>query len=322
MKISLLSFFCVIVIFVSCKKNENPTPDPVVTIKPDTLASGWRKISINPSEFISDIFFNNNTTGYLIGTNLYKSVDGGNTWNKILNTSGINIGVTNNGNIHFVSNTDTIFSSANSGSSFSPFKTNSIKGFDIYFVDNNNGFYLGNDGLYKTNNAGILWTKLTTSGVNFSSQYSSFCFTSPTAGFIVSSNGIFRTNGSILNWMPVSYNGGAPVGLEFQSIYSTPNGNVYASCRTGEVYKSVDGGVTFSFIKKFSETLGYSDIHFVDNNIGYVTVANRIYKTTDAGLNWTIVVALGESLGFVEIHFNDANHGWACIANGSILVYN
>jgi photosystem II stability/assembly factor-like uncharacterized protein len=77
--------------------------------------------------------------------------------------------------------------------------------------------------------------------------------------------------------------------------------------------------VSFTFIKKLDEA-GFTDIHFLTDQIGYASAGRTLYKTTDGGTNWTKVVSLGEAT-ITEIHFTDATHGWACGSNGVVLTF-
>ena len=70
----------------SCSK-DTTTPIPVPTDKVDTLTAGWKKIIVDTSETYADVYFNNNTTGYLVGDKTYKSTDGGLNWTSDSRTS-------------------------------------------------------------------------------------------------------------------------------------------------------------------------------------------------------------------------------------------
>ena len=91
-----ITLLCLLVL-MSCKKDDpTPAPTPVPVIMPDTLTAGWtKKIVPNETNF-GDIFFNSSTTGYLAGSKIYKSTDGGNNWLPVLsNPSLYNIFMTN-----------------------------------------------------------------------------------------------------------------------------------------------------------------------------------------------------------------------------------
>src|SRR5665213_4297159 len=72
-----------LVLFASCKKDSNPKPS--VPVPSDTLGVGWEKINSTDTAGILDIFFINNT-GFFLGTNVYKSSDGGEGWSAVTQT--------------------------------------------------------------------------------------------------------------------------------------------------------------------------------------------------------------------------------------------
>lgn len=313
--------FSLIFLISSCNKDDAPAPEPVPTSKPDTLTAGWKKITIPGITTFGDIFFNNNTVGYLTGDKTYKSIDGGQTWNLISNRGFANIAVTNNGNVYFVGYNDSIYRSTDGGGTITPTKTIGYVT-DISFADNNNGYCTTYGGICNTTDAGLTWNKINTTGISFLPDYTTIFFPSISLGWSVSNAGVYRTSNAGVNWTAVtSFSGGVPTN-EFLSVFVTPNSNVYTCSKAGELYRSVDGGISFSQIKIFPGQINfYCDIHFVDNSTGYVAANNRIYKTTDAGVTWNVVVALGEA-GIIELHFTDASHGWACGSNGTVLVLN
>jgi photosystem II stability/assembly factor-like uncharacterized protein len=326
MKALFLTLSVILVLFInSCKKSDqspDPGPDPIPTPKPDTLSTGWKKITITGVNIFSDIFFNNNSTGYLVGDKSYKSVDGGLNWNVISGTDFFNIAVTNNGNVFFVTNTQgVIYKSTDGGNTLTPFTIPSGPYQDIFFSDNSNGYFIGGSDLYNTTDGGVNWTAVNTTGLsNTGGSLPSLFFTNSNTGWIVNGANVYKTNGSIQNWVAASFTGAAPTGV-FQSVYVTPNNNVYVSNSAGEFFKSIDGGASFSKLKTFPNAPPYCDIHFVDNNTGYIGVGKKIYKTTDAGVTWNVVVALGGA-SLSELHFTDASHGWACGNNGTVLIFN
>ena len=304
----------------SCKKsNDSVTVPPPVTIA-DTLSAGWKKIIVDSSEVFADIFFGNATTGYLLGNKVRKSTDGGLTWNIISNKSCVNSAVTKDGKLFLVDFSTNIYRSADGGATITNFTVPAISS-DAFFTDNLNGFTITNNGLYNTTDGGISWNRINTTGLPFAPNYSSLFFSNNTTGIVVSNSGVFKTNGSLTSWVPALFTGTLPTAAFF-TVFITPNGNVYLGSLNNELYRSTDGGATFSLLKVFSSTSSSCDIHFVDDNTGYYSTQNRIYKTTDGGLTWTVVVALAQKYNLFEIHFTDANHGWACGSNGVVLLFN
>ena len=82
----IILFFLISFSFIACSKNHGNDPLPPNAV--DTLATGWRKVSLPPSQTGTDIFFINNTTGFVAGSNfISRSTDGGTTWQKVYNSA-------------------------------------------------------------------------------------------------------------------------------------------------------------------------------------------------------------------------------------------
>lgn len=325
MKINIKNLFsnsAILLVFLlaSCSK-DTTDKEPSTGPKQDILTTGWKKVVVDPSIDFSDIFFNSSTNGYVAGKKLYRSVDGGLTWHVAGNRAAINLGVTSNGKVFLVNDVDWIFSSFDGGNTLTSFSTDYKDGCDVFFVDDKNGFYMTFSGLYTTIDGGGTWTKLNTPDIEFGQEYSSFFFPSTNYGLILKNKMIYRPAGSLTKWKQVDFS--HPDGTwNFQSIFITKDNAVYITTNTGELYKSTDGALSFSLVKAFPVDGGYfCDVHFVDNNTGYVSIGNKIFKTTDAGTTWNTVVALGEAV-LTEIHFTDADHGWACGSKGTVLTFN
>ncbi len=315
--LTIIAIFC-IYSFQSCKKSDStPTPSPIV--KPDTLSAGWTKQVIPGATNMADIFFNSSTNGYACSDNgLYKTTDGGVSWSKLglTNNQWNNCFVTADGKASFVTYaSNSIFKTIDGGSSFANPTVGSIP-LDIFFTDNNNGFCIAQDGLYKSVDAGVSWQKIITTGLP-SGSYASLSFINTTTGWVVSQTGISRSGGSLTTWQASVINGGSSG--SFGSVYGVSATVVYAANYSGEIFKSTDGGANFNFIKKLEDAT-YTDIHFLTDQIGYANSGRSIFKTSDGGANWNKVVSLGENT-ISEIHFTDANHGWACGSNGVVLTF-
>lgn len=97
---------------------------------------------------------------------------------------------------------------------------------------------------------------------------------------------------------------------------------------TSGIYKSINGGQSFSQTSLPLATLAIYDIHFTDTNNGFAVGNNFIgndeiiIKTNNGGLNWSIVYtnsggSLPRSLN--SVHFVNSQIGFAVGNNGRIL---
>src|SRR5205085_11892593 len=85
------------------------------------------------------------------------------------------------------------------------------------------------------------------------------------------------------NWRPSST---INASIDFYGVHFTSDQTGYASGSGGAIYKTTDGGLSWSQLNS-SATEPLFDIHFVDANIGFAVGGNgTIRKTVDAGINW------------------------------------
>ncbi|MFA6599212.1 MAG: YCF48-related protein [Ignavibacteriaceae bacterium] len=266
----------------------------------------------NPLKSIS--FINENTGWIVGGYSIFKTVDGGNTWqvqrlgiNRYMNT--------------------------------------------IFFVDENNGYVAGDNGeLYKTTDGGTNWIKQSLgTGIG---AINSIYFLNATTGWISGEFYIARTTdgstwtkcgtfyGKHYNIHFVDANNGFSVGQYgtcFKSIdggvtwtkitFPSTSTSLYCACfkdantgivvggslgsnrTTGYIYRTTNGGTSWTQISAgLFEQL--NAVNFIDANTGIaVGELGRIMKTTDGGLNWSSISS-GFTSHINSFHFIDANSGY------------
>lgn len=317
--------FVLLIVAASCKKSDNtstPTPDPVP--KADTLTTGWTKLSFGNDTRFYDIFFQNENTGYAIGNKIFKTVNGGVSWDSISPNQGFNLSVTPDGKVFYISQLSGIWKSLDKGINFSSINSISFDQFyDVFFTSNDSGYSSTmKGGLIATVDGGATWSSKTISP-DYSAQSingSSLFFLNSTNGWITNGLAISKTNGSINSWTKCNVGPTVSPTSRITSLYASSANIVYAGCGNGTLLKSTNAGLDFSVIKEFPTASRYLDLHFFDDTNGYALLERCIYKTSDGGINWQTVATLGEG-NLVELHFTDANHGWACGSDGIILRY-
>lgn len=297
--------------------NNNQTTDSGQTNgNSDTLSTGWSKLIVPGNVGFTDVFFNNNDTGYLVGPKIYNSTDGGKTWHQKFSSGDFHdIFVTANGKAYFAD--------AHTGLwSYTPGATDLIESLriapvdeivtDVFFVDDNTGYYLDAGSVHKTIDGGLTWKSIDFRGITFG--FSSLFFINDHTGWIFSGKQLYKSDGASVS--PPIFSGS----VDFTSVKAVSPSVVFVANFNGEIFKSTDGGSSFSLLIRLSAAKGFTDLHFIDDKLGYASCGKCIYKTTDAGLTWTKVVSLAET-EITELHFTDENHGWACGSKGTVLIF-
>lgn len=103
----------------------------------------------------------------------------------------------------------------------------------------------------------------------------------------------------------------------FNSVYSKDGSDVVAVGVSGNLFRSGDGGNTWS-----SYSLGFSNLNCVfamNQSIWITGSSGQFYFSSNNGVTWSNQTLLGGSMNLNSIFFSDANSGWIAGDNGSIL---
>jgi uncharacterized repeat protein (TIGR01451 family) len=159
-------------------------------------------------------------------------------------------------------------------------------------------------GIYKSIDGGNIWTA---SGSGLNGQSVQTVASHPTnpailyAGICFSGAGVFRSVDGGQTWTPTTGFGASEC---INSIAVDPNNTnlVYAG-GFSDLYKSIDGGLTFAKINVDATTTAVGIAIAIDpqSNV-YVTTASGVYKSTDGGATWAtnhqplVSAGVGQSL--------------------------
>ncbi|MBI1780830.1 MAG: hypothetical protein HYR66_05615, partial [Sphingobacteriales bacterium] len=151
MKYFIPALLAFLLLLNACSKGSND-PKPAPSPK-DTLSSGWTKTNLTDTAFLTDIVFFDNNIGYTVNrSNIYRSTNGGTTWNKVLQSNQIlsNIAVPGLNNALFLSpinipsaNSSKLFITTDGGNSFDSVVINDVNCSDVFFVSPTIGYLSG-----------------------------------------------------------------------------------------------------------------------------------------------------------------------------------
>jgi photosystem II stability/assembly factor-like uncharacterized protein len=296
----------IVVITVSCTKPNDPPPNPPI-IEKDSLLGDWQRINTGFTT-IDDVWFLDARKGFIsTPTGIYSSLDSGKTWNLI---------------------------------------TGNNRYFNLYFLNSQIGYAQGSPDFAYTADGGTTWVKKTLPFY----QAKNCWFISPSTGFVTTSGGLYKTVDTGNTWkvaIPRSFDGiffkDSKIGwLESDSIFKTTDGGqtwqglvrsesisdqyIHTLQFTDDLHgwltystlatKTVDGGKSWSKTEFSPEAT--SDVHFFDNNVGYLSTVKGIYKTKDGGLTWAPDCKL-DSGAVSQMFFIDEHTGWASGGDGTFL---
>lgn len=285
------NFVCLFLITLwalGCKKSNDQVIEKPVAIKDTTTiftdeSSEWiiSKSEIDTTIIVSNLYFINNTTGFIFGSNgsMYKTVDSGKSWRKLITGTSLPI-------------------------------------FSVFFLNEKTGFAGGaalpncpeedcgkGSLLLKTTDGGDTWSKHFAKdldgilSINFLNEQTGIAINPVQGG---NPHAIKTTDGGE-TWEKISIR--AQMNLFSFPLHSIDS-TVYVLGEIQSGFKSTDYGKSWTQLSSLPKNL--KNIQFLDKNNGFAYTKSSLYKTTDGGDSW-IESSLPPSSDGLLIHFFDIN---------------
>jgi photosystem II stability/assembly factor-like uncharacterized protein len=266
------------------------------------------------------------------GTMFTCSHDGGATWRNVLEMPNVGSGNYNQGTMYFLNSNegylycttpDTILKTTDGGLTWQNGGTLTLSGGTDFFLntmhyfDANNAVAFASYGANPvyTTDGGNTWTDAT-HAANTSWIYSMKFVKNSLVGYANGGGGeVLKTVDGGKNWLSVQ----SPLRSTQWGVDFVDNQNGFTCGNNGSIYKTTNGGVSFSAL-----TSGVTDrltsIQKVRNTQTLYTCGfnGTILKSTNDGSNWTVQTS-GTTKSLNSIYFLDTNNGIAVGDSGTVL---
>jgi photosystem II stability/assembly factor-like uncharacterized protein len=238
-----------------------------------------------------DLWFSDLNTGVLVaGLNpIYRTTDGGRTWNKVSETNGDTLKV-----VRFIDaktgfaagGNSSLYKTSDSGRTWAKKPLPAPKSLGTLFFPNaTTGYAAGEGSVFKTTDGGDSWLLASNTGKGISSLW----FTSAAVGYLTDSatGSLEKTTDGGLTWTSLAAGNSHPLlGVRF---LDASTGFAYGD--SGTVLKTGNGGVTWTAKTPDHPDVSISDIRIIDANniwlVGYdPNLTGYLYKSTDGGSTW------------------------------------
>ncbi len=197
----------------------------------------------------------------------------------------------------------------------------------IKFITNAIGYTWGQNGtLFKTINAGLNWTAITT---NITNDISKVQFIDENNGFMMLDTTVYKSINGGISWSLLVL----PTSITFKDFhfFDSQQGQICGYQTTpsvaGFLYKTTDGGD--SWVQLFSDTCAFTKLDYINNNKGYIygkTSANAsspnalLLETNTTGNSWaTSYSNTTWTLGSDVVWFNSQPTFISIESNGMFL---
>lgn len=259
---------------------------------------------------------NNTSNSEYNNPSIYKSTDGGYTWNIIENTSsygGGQIRVSSDTGWVFVTASDGIYRSKDGGVTWEHIFDEWVGGFDMV-TDYPSNLYASNwNGYHVSTDYGETWDSFV--GNNFETSGNTTTFAvSP----VNPDNVILQQYYSSYNYKCFYSNDGGhnwgTINIDTTGMWTKTTGasihtfawnpvhkNTVITSGWGGIYKSINGGANFFWSNAgFNSICGGGDMNFSVNHPDYISIASQDFNggySTDGGKTWTYVNWSGKNWG-------------------------
>jgi len=269
------------------------------------VSSVWAPVATTYQLF-NDIHFTSELVGYGVSNGVYKTTNGGYTWEVKFQSDPLRkITFVDSLNGYAIGPYGMVAKTINGDYFTIGSYLYNVELRDLHFLDKDTGYVIGDAGkIRKTINGSTDWITIV-SGT--SQNLKSIHFPSNSTGYIVGDNGtILKTSNYGQNWSSLSCGSSA----NLKTVYFINDSVGFVISTFYQSYKTINGGLSWTLLP---QTLPSNAIHFVNNQVGYATgtigATGAIAKTTNGGNTWAIT-SYNNYANFYGLSFPTQNVGY------------
>jgi photosystem II stability/assembly factor-like uncharacterized protein len=203
---------------------------------------------------------------------------------------------------------DALHHTVDSGLTWSKVPLDTASLWDLFFLDAQHGWAVGND-VFRTTDGGKTWEKSPTVLGSVDAAH----FVDPLHGWVTAANAVYRTSDGGTTWET----GLVPALAACHGIFFVDAQTGFIANIAGEVFKTVDGGKSWSPVLTGGGA-NLNTVWFADASTGYVCASDRVHKTTDGGGSWQ-TTPLPAGAWMYGGDFLDAQTAWLVGAGASVV---
>jgi photosystem II stability/assembly factor-like uncharacterized protein len=301
-------------------------------------AATWTRRTSGTMAWLHAVYFLDQNRGWVAGSGgtLLETIDGGQTWRKLLPLTKDNLR-----DVYFadektgwlVAERDVLKLKTNDEPRTYLLKTEDggfswrrvfLNGSDVnsrlvraVFADAERGWVFGESGVvFATRDGGVHWIRqpLPTKHLLLGGAFVDYAH-----GWLVGAGAtILQTSNGGLTWQSSIVRDGA--GARFTAASFAGNRFGWAVATAGRVFATTDGGRTW-FEQRSNVNNDLLDVKFIDASEGWaVGAGGTLLHTRDGGVHWS-AESSGTSHALERLFVVDQDHGWAVGFGGTILNY-
>lgn len=255
--------------------------------------------------------FINDSVGYgFFSSSLYKTIDGGGSW-ELIHSAINDFGFSNLSNGIVCGKGGVIETTSDGGINWIRHGEGKIEGlYDLEFIDENYGWVVGaNSTVLSTSNGGNTWTQRNIPEECYPLLINGIDFIDKVKGWVVGGNYILHSTNGGVDWniqAELSLEGGSFQDVLFLNEQVGFAVGRFGTMLDGVIFRSDDGGLTWTRQEDGRKPY-LTSICFIDDENGWISGGGYLMSTTDSGITWNEEF-FSEHLGYVQ--FVDNEHGW------------